>query len=132
MAVVACAALPGCGGLPVVSVAASGESAQLSEAEFAAAAGDGSALLLAVPGVEDPILLVRRDSGEFRAVSARCTHQGCRVKPAPNFFVCPCHGSTFDFDGNVVRGPAQRALPSYPVIVADGVIEIRSVVRQEL
>jgi Rieske Fe-S protein len=124
-AALACAGLSGCGGLPVVSVSSSGGPVQLSEAEFVSAASGGSAVLLTVRGLADPILLVRRDSGEFRAVSAKCTHQGCRVKPARELIVCPCHGSTFDLDGNVLRGPAQRALPSYPTTITSGVIEVQ-------
>ena len=46
-----------------------------------------------------------------------CTHQGCEVdwrKREKNIF-CSCHGSTFNSDGAVIRGPASRPLKSYPV-----------------
>jgi nucleotide-binding universal stress UspA family protein/nitrite reductase/ring-hydroxylating ferredoxin subunit len=51
--------------------------------------------------------------GEQRLFSARCTHLGCTVgwNPAEKTFDCPCHGSRFGSDGEVVNGPAARPLP---------------------
>ena len=58
----------------------------------------------------------RAESGELRAVSARCTHLGCVVRwnGAERTWDCPCHGSRFDVDGGVVQGPAVRPLPPVP------------------
>lgn len=54
----------------------------------------------------------RDDSGQVHVVSARCTHLGCLVafNRAERTWECPCHGSRFDPDGNVVQGPATRPL----------------------
>jgi Rieske Fe-S protein len=53
--------------------------------------------------------------GGWVALSPVCTHQGCIVDVQGAALVCPCHGSTYDRQGRVVRGPAERALTSYPV-----------------
>ena len=47
------------------------------------------------------------------ALSAVCTHLGCiaRYKSDERVIACPCHGSRFDLEGNVVHGPAPRPLP---------------------
>lgn len=47
------------------------------------------------------------------ALSAVCTHLGCitRFRSDENVIACPCHGSRFDLEGNVVHGPAPRPLP---------------------
>lgn len=45
------------------------------------------------------------------AVSLVCTHLGCIVKRAGDGFDCPCHGSKFGSEGQVVAGPAPRGLP---------------------
>ncbi|MBZ0258728.1 Rieske 2Fe-2S domain-containing protein, partial [bacterium] len=42
------------------------------------------------------------------AMSLVCTHLGCIVQPSTQGFLCPCHGSKFDRDGNVKGGPAPR------------------------
>ncbi|WP_219416646.1 FAD-dependent oxidoreductase [Pseudonocardia nigra] len=55
----------------------------------------------------------RDDDGELHAVSMRCTHLGCLVRfnAAETSWDCPCHGSRFDVDGNVLEGPAVDPLP---------------------
>jgi glycine/D-amino acid oxidase-like deaminating enzyme/nitrite reductase/ring-hydroxylating ferredoxin subunit len=54
----------------------------------------------------------RRDDGTLVAVSTRCTHLGCQVKwnSAERSWDCPCHGSRFSPEGDVLQGPAVRAL----------------------
>ena len=54
----------------------------------------------------------RDDDGRLHAVSARCTHLGCQVawNAAEQSWDCPCHGSRFTVDGEVLEGPATRAL----------------------
>uniref|UniRef100_A0A7S1KHV1 plastoquinol--plastocyanin reductase n=1 Tax=Vitrella brassicaformis TaxID=1169539 RepID=A0A7S1KHV1_9ALVE len=45
-------------------------------------------------------------------INAVCTHLGCVVpwNAAQNRFICPCHGSQYDANGKVVRGPAPLSL----------------------
>jgi cytochrome b6-f complex iron-sulfur subunit len=52
-------------------------------------------------------------SGGVYALTAVCTHLGCitRFRSDENVIACPCHGSRFDLEGNVVHGPAPRPLP---------------------
>jgi glycine/D-amino acid oxidase-like deaminating enzyme/nitrite reductase/ring-hydroxylating ferredoxin subunit len=55
----------------------------------------------------------RDPDGGLHAVSMRCTHLGCLVRfnAAEVSWDCPCHGSRFDVDGEVLEGPAVRPLP---------------------
>ncbi|HEX8724617.1 MAG TPA: ubiquinol-cytochrome c reductase iron-sulfur subunit [Gemmatimonadaceae bacterium] len=49
----------------------------------------------------------------FAAYSLICTHQQCAAGVQNGTqIVCPCHGSRFDANGNVVNGPATRPLPT--------------------
>jgi nitrite reductase/ring-hydroxylating ferredoxin subunit len=51
-----------------------------------------------------------RDTAGVYAISLVCTHLGCIVKPSPDGFECPCHGSRYAPDGTVTKGPAPRSL----------------------
>ena len=58
----------------------------------------------------DPTYLVVESDGTLAnyGVNAVCTHLGCVVpwNSAENKFMCPCHGSQYNNQGKVVRGPA--------------------------
>jgi cytochrome b6-f complex iron-sulfur subunit len=56
------------------------------------------------------VALFRDAEGAVHAISSVCTHLGCIVKATPEGFQCPCHGSQFDKDGGVTKGPAPVAL----------------------
>jgi len=58
----------------------------------------------------------RDDDGHLHAVSTRCTHLYCQVNwnGAERTWDCPCHGSRFSVDGEVLNGPAVDALPPRP------------------
>ena len=60
------------------------------------------------------LAVYRNDEGELRALSARCTHLGCLVgwNRADQTWECPCHGSEFGADGELLQGPATEPLPS--------------------
>ena len=92
--------------------------------EFYENIGDNYGLLISAFELGDTIILIEDGEGEFIALSATCTHQGCQVKIKEHFFSCPCHGSTYDGNGNVVRGPAQKSLRSFPVNVSSELIKI--------
>jgi glycine/D-amino acid oxidase-like deaminating enzyme/nitrite reductase/ring-hydroxylating ferredoxin subunit len=58
------------------------------------------------------LAMARDEGGRLHAVSARCTHLGCIVawNDAERTWDCPCHGSRFSVDGNVLQGPAVTPL----------------------
>jgi len=53
--------------------------------------------------------------GEYKALSLRCTHLGCTLEDEGEIFSCPCHGSVFDQDGGILKGPAEEKLPALRV-----------------
>ncbi len=64
---------------------------------------------------EQKVFIVRAREGYFSALSAVCTHLGCIAnwKAEDGIVACPCHGSKFDREGNVIAGPAPRPLTRY-------------------
>ena len=52
----------------------------------------------------------------LHAVSLTCTHLGCVVEYTQRGFHCPCHGSRYDREGRVLKGPAPRPLPWYRIV----------------
>jgi glycine/D-amino acid oxidase-like deaminating enzyme/nitrite reductase/ring-hydroxylating ferredoxin subunit len=70
----------------------------------------GSGGIVRVSG--DRCAVYRDEAGQLHAVSARCTHLGCLVhfNDAERAWECPCHGSRFGIDGEVVQGPANKPL----------------------
>jgi glycine/D-amino acid oxidase-like deaminating enzyme/nitrite reductase/ring-hydroxylating ferredoxin subunit len=70
--------------------------------------GDGKVLDL--DGAK--VAVYKDDDGNVSGISAKCTHMGCTIdfNAQEKTWDCPCHGSRFDIDGQVVRGPALVAL----------------------
>jgi thiosulfate dehydrogenase [quinone] large subunit len=60
----------------------------------------------------------------FVAYNATCTHQGCPVSFVGPGFQCPCHGATYDGDGQVTGGPARGPLTKIGVKVVDGKVTL--------
>jgi Rieske Fe-S protein len=81
----------------------------------------------------------------FTIISNRCAHVGCPVQPGgPVFdkqgktiktangnvditpvlpaagFICPCHGGSYDQEGNRIAGPPVRGLDRYEFDIEDG------------
>ena len=57
------------------------------------------------------------DKGEMHYLSPACPHMGCHVNfnKAEKSWDCPCHGSRFDIDGNLLTGPATTGLEKIDV-----------------
>lgn len=78
---------------------------------------DGEPLMLLwveSEGDEDPAIY---------GLSAVCTHAGCRSQRnwriEDEVVICTCHGSQFNFEGEVVRGPATAPLTAFEVKLED-------------
>lgn len=69
-------------------------------------------------------LVVKPDTGKIAdfGINAVCTHLGCVVPWNSNEkkFMCPCHGSQYDSNGKVVRGPAPLSLALAHADIVEG------------
>lgn len=86
-------------------------------------------------GVKKTSLTYTDDSGEneitiflaalpegVTAFSAVCSHLGCIVdwNSKTEQFLCPCHGSKYDVNGNVIGGPAPAPLERLITEIKEG------------
>lgn len=103
--------LPGCAPLPYVAYTLDADDrATIQIANF----GERGFVLLDVPTLPAPVYVRRLDDG-YAALLLRCTHRGCKVDPGAAQLQCPCHGSRYTPLGEVVEGPAPRALRRFRV-----------------
>jgi cytochrome b6-f complex iron-sulfur subunit len=76
---------------------------------------------------EHRLIVFRDKQGYFYALSAVCTHLGCIVEwketgipgHPEGVIACPCHGSVFSRNGEVLRGPAPRALDRFKLYLEE-------------
>jgi cytochrome b6-f complex iron-sulfur subunit len=66
-----------------------------------------------------PALLLMTAEGEYRALSAVCTHLSCTVQYRNDLHQiwCACHNGLYDLTGRNISGPPPRPLESFQVHV---------------
>jgi cytochrome b6-f complex iron-sulfur subunit len=74
-----------------------------------------------------PGLLIETAAGEYRAMSATCTHLGCTVQYRPDLreIWCACHNGMYDLNGRNISGPPPRPLEAFEVQVRGDEIFVR-------
>lgn len=83
---------------------------------------DSAALVESIAGV---FLVARTSASTFTAIDATCTHEGCTVNGVNGaVYVCPCHGSRYNRNGQVVNGPAKASLRQYSTSFANDILSI--------
>jgi len=79
----------------------------------------GEGMMVKVKGEKTAVYLDEDD--RLKGVSPVCTHLGCIVhwNRLEKSWDCPCHGSRFDTEGEVIEGPAFSALAKKEVSKTD-------------
>lgn len=114
-----------CASVLVRQVPVSNGRVELPLAQYPELTQAGAALQILPDGETKPLIVVVDASGKHSVISSECTHKGCTVEVQGERIVCPCHGSTYDRKGDVLKGPAQRSLRRYQSrLTSDGVLVI--------
>lgn len=80
-----------------------------------------------VQGLQDvAAYVVRETEEEVLAFDIHCTHLGCPLafSSGSGTFLCPCHGGSFDVEGDVLSGPPPRPMIQYETRVVDGEVQV--------
>jgi Rieske Fe-S protein len=74
-----------------------------------------------------PGILIRTSSGEYRAMSAICTHLSCTVQYRDDMqhVWCACHNGHYDLNGRNIAGPPPRPLELFEAQVRGDEIFVR-------
>ncbi len=80
--------------------------------------------LVTIRNFDYDVFIKKENDNSYVALAMICTHAGHSLVKTGNKFYCSLHGSEFDIDGNVLKGPAEKNLVHLPVINNNGVLEI--------
>lgn len=72
-----------------------------------------------------PIIVYREDENSYEAMLMKCTHQGIELNVNGDILSCSAHGSEFSNKGEVIQGPADQKLKTFPVSVDEKNIYIQ-------
>ena len=74
-----------------------------------------------------PGLLIRTADGQYRAMSATCTHLSCTVQYRDELreVWCACHNGMYDLNGRNISGPPPRPLEAFEVQVRGDEVFVR-------
>jgi len=77
--------------------------------------------------------VVKKSENEIVAFGPQCPHLGCAYHwvANKNEFLCPCHASTFSIEGQVLTGPAPRALDRLELKVEGDTLLLGPIQRSE-
>lgn len=70
------------------------------------------------------ILLIKKSDGTFTALEMKCSHQDNPLTVNKTGLFCASHGSSFDFDGKVLKEPALLPIKKYNVEIENLIVQI--------
>lgn len=87
----------------------------------------GGAVRIEGDVLSEPILVVLGEDGNYYAFENACTHAGRMIDPLAGTMTLECSSvssSTFDYQGNVLSGPAKEPLTSFPLVVEGDQLQV--------
>ncbi len=90
------------------------------------AIADGEHVVVDVDGTEVAVFKI---DGQFYAIEDVCTHDGAEIASGEldgDEIICPRHGARFCVrTGEVKCAPAYEDIETFPVQIADGIVQVR-------
>lgn len=101
--------LSSCSILPTFETDISQERVRVPVSAF----GTGEVLVVRVRSLMYDLALHKHLDNTITAVLLRCTHAETQLTAGGEVYTCSAHGSRFDLDGKVRKGPAQKDLVQF-------------------
>jgi Rieske Fe-S protein len=107
--------------LGVVKTSAKDNVITIALSEFAT----GDYKLIRVSNYNYDLAIQKKPDGTFETLVLECTHAGHPLTKTGNNYYCTLHGSQFDHEGKVLKGPAERNLKRLTTTVLGDHLSIR-------
>lgn len=118
-----------CAGVHHVTGIVNNNIIQLSKSEFIIKKDDKTFfrkyIIMRVEISNFPIVIYRFSETDFKAILLRCTHQDNELNVNGDLISCSAHGSEFTNKGDVVQGPAEQSLKSFPIKTDENIIYLQ-------
>ena len=72
------------------------------------------------------IAVQKKEDAGYEAILLKCTHQDNQLSATGKGYTCSLHGSQFDKDGRVTKGPAERSLKQFRTSVSQDILIIHT------
>ncbi|MBK6341598.1 MAG: Rieske 2Fe-2S domain-containing protein [Flavobacteriales bacterium] len=89
------------------------------------ALGNGNSTVVRANGLANKLMISKRSDGSYTALELNCPHKGGPIKEKEGQLVCGWHGSAFDLEGKLLKGPSKSGLKTYPVDADGSMLRVR-------
>ena len=108
-----------CGATHYVQSILTNNIVQVSKTEFIVLKKDKTNfrkyIIVKTDKLDFPIVVYRNSDTDHTALLLRCTHQGVELNVNGDILTCSAHNSEFSNKGEIIQGPAEQKLRSFPV-----------------
>ena len=89
------------------------------------ALGNGNSTVVRANGLANKLMVSKRSDGSYTALEVNGPHKGGPIKEKEGQLVCGWHGSAFDLEGKLLKGPSKSGLKTYPVDADGSMLRVR-------
>ena len=111
--------LQSCGSIYYASVSRNANKLVIAKSEFWQLKKENKInrpfVLIKTEDSEFPICIYKIKEDSYVASLLKCTHRGCELNVGGGIYSCPCHGSEFSVQGDVLEGPAEDNLKTFKI-----------------
>lgn len=105
--------LESCKSLPVYNSTVNENKIRIPVSLFA----ENNLQIVRIQNILHDVAVKKESETSYTALLLRCTHADNALTVTGNGFYCNLHGSTFDNEGAVTKGPAEISLKKYKTLI---------------